>query len=566
MRQLKVDKSETTAEKMSKKSRPKTLLQHIECVIEHAENSKLSAEFYQNAKPNINFVAKTMKLTTNQALIFSLFMEKSNDSYINISELSGFLGCRNIKAIGMMNDIDVLEARRLVRCSREKGSNTTYRVPIDVINAVKQNIAFQPESTQNLNTDALFKHIYRLFDEKGNNEISSDLLEKDLRSLLEDNPTLVFCRQVKEYEKICESGDNFLLLLIFCHRFVNYDDDRIGFHDFESLFHGWSFRRIKSDLQSGDNKLISNNIFEYHNDNGFADKDNFRLSANAKEKLFAEINIKVLQSENKRGLILHQDITSKQLFYNEREKSQIAQLSSLLEKDNFESVQEKLVKNGMRKGFACIFYGAPGTGKTETVYQIARATGRDLMMVDISETKSCWFGESEKRIKGIFDTYRTHVKTCKIAPILLFNEADAVIGKRKEAGKSSIDQTENAIQNIILQEMENLEGIMVATTNLTQNLDKAFERRFLYKIEFDKPDVEAKKQIWLSMMPSLSENEALQLANAHHFSGGEIENISRKRTVESIIGNQEPSFESILEYCQCENLQKNEKKRKIGFK
>ena len=84
------------------------------------------------------------------------------------------------------------------------------------------------------------------------------------------------------------------------------------------------------------------------------------------------------------------------------------------------------------------------------------------MMVDISETKSMWYGESEKRIKKIFDTYRGYLKTCDIAPILLFNEADAVIGKRKEAGQGSIDQTENAIQNILLQEMENLEGIMIA--------------------------------------------------------------------------------------------------------
>ena len=100
----------TTGDKpLIKKTKAKTLLQHIEQIVEYAEKSKLSDEFYQKAKPHINFVAKTMNLTSNQAVIFSLFMEHSHDSRILISELSKFLECRNIKAICMMSDIDELE-------------------------------------------------------------------------------------------------------------------------------------------------------------------------------------------------------------------------------------------------------------------------------------------------------------------------------------------------------------------------------------------------------------------------------------------------------------------------
>lgn len=70
-----------------------------------------------------------------------------------------------------------------------------------------------------------------------------------------------------------------------------------------------------------------------------------------------------------------------------------------------------------------------------------------------------------------------------------------------EGATRAIDKMENSIQNIILEEMESLEGIMIATTNLTTNLDKAFERRFLYKIEFSRPDVEVRSQIWQVMLP-----------------------------------------------------------------
>ena len=113
------------------------------------------------------------------------------------------------------------------------------------------------------------------------------------------------------------------------------------------------------------------------------------------------------------------------------------------------------------------------------------------MQVNISQIKSCWVGESEKNIKGLFDNYRELVKKSEVTPILLFNEADAIIGVRKEGAQSAVDKMENSLQNIILQEMETLDGIMIATTNLQENMDKAFERRFLYKIKFDRPTEEA---------------------------------------------------------------------------
>jgi SpoVK/Ycf46/Vps4 family AAA+-type ATPase len=227
----------------------------------------------------------------------------------------------------------------------------------------------------------------------------------------------------------------------------------------------------------------------------------------------------------------------------------------------------------MRTGFACLFSGAPGTGKTETARQLARRTGRDIMEVDISETKSMWFGESERKVKGIFDRYSSLVLRCQksknhLTPILLFNEADGVIGKRMELsgnGRSaSIDKTLNAMQNIILQEFENLKGILIATTNLVTNLDPAFDRRFLYKIEFGKPTAEARQNIWRSMLPSLCIHDAKALAEGFDFSGGQIENIARKRALDIVLNGNEPDLERLAELCREETLDKHEANR-IGF-
>lgn len=219
----------------------------------------------------------------------------------------------------------------------------------------------------------------------------------------------------------------------------------------------------------------------------------------------------------------------------------------------------------MRRGVACIFYGAPGTGKTETVLQLAHQTGRSVMQVDIPNLRSKWVGETEKNIKEVFDRYRSYCGKDELAPILLFNEADAVLCKRNEGAVNSIDKMENAMQNIILQEMETLDGIMIATTNLTGNLDAAFERRFLYKIEFPKPTADESRHIWQYMLPDIDDEDAYRLAKTYQFSGGQIENIARKQIVDSILsGEDKVSISRVIEACKTESF-KHSSGKTIGF-
>ena len=221
----------------------------------------------------------------------------------------------------------------------------------------------------------------------------------------------------------------------------------------------------------------------------------------------------------------------------------------------------------MRTGFACLLYGGPGTGKTETVYQLARRTGRAIMPVNISEIRDKFVGETEKRIKQVFDKYRAYVKESNkkntLCPILFFNEADAIISKRSENVERSVEK--NAMQNIILQEMENLDGILIATTNLISNLDSAFERRFIYKIELSKPSEEVKSLIWQSMMPELCEYDADELAKSYDFSGGQIENVVRKQTINWVLYGKNATLEDLRTICNEENISNNNTRSRIGF-
>lgn len=289
-----------------------------------------------------------------------------------------------------------------------------------------------------------------------------------------------------------------------------------------------------------------------------------KLTDKGKELYFGEDAELFMEKPDKKELILSKDIKEKRLFFSGKEQVQLRLVGDTLQEQNYQSLVARLEEKGLAKGIAVLLYGAPGTGKTESVLQWARESGRDVVHVDISAAKSMWYGESEKIVKDIFTRYKRLCRRAPIKPILLFNEADAIFSKRKAVGSGgSIDQTENTIQNIILEEMEKLEGILIATTNLADNLDRAFERRFLFKIRFEKPSVEVKRSIWLDKLPGLSPDDAARLASEYDFSGGEIDNIVRKATMMEVLDGTPPSIETIAGLCGEEKIGKE--RTRIGF-
>lgn len=286
------------------------------------------------------------------------------------------------------------------------------------------------------------------------------------------------------------------------------------------------------------------------------------------EFLYGENADIYIRSVTGRNIIENEKIKEKELFYSDTVQKQIDMLRESMEQKNLEAMQERLFQKGLPKGVAVLLYGAPGTGKTETVYQLAKQTNHKIFHVDIAESKSMWFGESEKKIKKIFTDYKLLCKSCKShnenTPILLFNEADALISKRRDVDSGSCAQTENAIQNILLEEMEKLEGIMIATTNLCENMDKAFERRFLFKVKYEKPSLEARENIWRTKLNTLSSDDISKLAKEFDFSGGEIDNIVRKCEMNEIIKGTQPGYEEIIELCKTERLE-NAEEHRMGF-
>lgn len=548
-------------ETKKKTTRKLDLLTAVEQIVELSKGSHLDDDFYKKAARPIKHLAERMELTKEQSVMMALFIDHSSDTSIRISDFSTHLECSTTRIIRYMKEIDELALRGLVHCSRDR-NGVTYRVPMDVIDAFKRDEKYVPRTYSGLSCDELFAYIAEIMEMRDDNEVNTETARRRIFELLESNKQLVFVQKLKEFDLLEEDT---ILLIIFCHLFVNNNDDNIGYHDLSFFYdHKAYWNSIKSRLYRNDHYLQMINMIEYNNDDGFVDRESFRMTWVAKNALFSELHITPKNQDNDRkNIIKHESIISKQLYYDKEVAAQIADLGQLLEDSYYNDVCSRLRDKGYRSGFTCLFYGAPGTGKTETVLQLARQTGRDILQVNISEIKSMWVGESEKNIKSVFDQYRSRVDKATVAPILLFNEADAIIGKRQEGAERAVEKMENSIQNIILQEMENLNGILIATTNLAQNMDKAFERRFLYKIRFNKPTLEARIQIWHSMLPELSDDYIKVLAERYDFSGGQIENVARHYAIDTVLhGN--TSLETLIAHCDSEHLEQKDS-RKIGF-
>ena len=541
------------------------LLSAIEHIVDKAKDSQLSPEFYRKADRYIKYVSAKLELTKEQSVMLALFIDNCEDNSITISDLSNYVGCRMTRLIRYMNDIDVLEKREMVCCCRGR-RGVSYRVPMEVVESFAHDEKYVPADCSGLTCHQLFGIIEEIFDMRHDEELSYDGVCDKIENLFDSNKQLLFVQKVKSYN-LSEIDE--LLLILFSHLFVNNNDDNIGYRDLEFMYGSEErrlWKRIKGFLYDGSHSLLEAKIIEYNNDNGFVNRESFKMTLQAKQNLFSELNLSTMIENKKKGdLLLAEEIVEKKLFYDFSIQSQITELGELLDDSQYQMIRSRLKESGFRCGFTCLFYGEPGTGKTETVLQLARKTGRDIMQVNISEIKSMWVGESEKNIKQIFDSYRQKVEECKMTPILLFNEADAVIGIRKEGAERAVEKMENTIQNIILQEMETLDGILIATTNLAQNMDKAFERRFLYKVNFTKPTLEARASIWHEMIPALSEDETRSLAIKYDFSGGQIENIARHYTIDSILhGATDNLLETLSRHCDNEKLE-NKCYRTIGF-
>lgn len=298
----------------------------------------------------------------------------------------------------------------------------------------------------------------------------------------------------------------------------------------------------------------STQVNESNTKKEYSNKNNQVNESNSKEEEKMEKEKKNYETLE---LINSNKIKSLNLIYPKSILQNMESITKILDTNYFDTFQKNMKEEGLGTGYIALFYGAPGTGKTESVLQIAKNTGRPIYKVDIAEIQSMWIGETGWRVRGMFKKYKKYCKTALSQnlpiPILLINEADALLGKRHSfnsgSGPVSI-QENNQVQNILLEEFETNEGIIFLTTNMSENLDGAFERRIFDKVKFDIPDKDTRKKIWKLNLSEIPEEKIDILARDFSFTGGDINIALRNIKKQKIINNKMPSFNEIYNICK----------------
>lgn len=259
-----------------------------------------------------------------------------------------------------------------------------------------------------------------------------------MMELVTQTPQLPLCQHILQLDDNIHLRTLLLLAVVDYAKCGGQEDKGLSIYDINRFYpEDWECEMLRHGLMTGESELIRKDYLTYKCNDGMADNTMFVLTEKTKSELLMNYRPYHLarKSAQDPNIIPHTGIATKHLHYNAAEGKEIERLSNIISKEGFATIQERLASKGLRTGVAVLLSGGPGTGKTETVRQLARESGRDLFMVDISSIKSKWVGESEHNTQAIFDRYKSLCKASEVKPILFINECDAILGKRMENAK-----------------------------------------------------------------------------------------------------------------------------------
>jgi len=198
-------------------------------------------------------------------------------------------------------------------------------------------------------------------------------------------------------------------------------------------------------------------------------------------------------------------------------------------------------------GVSALFAGESGTGKTLAAEVLAAELGLDLYRIDLSAVISKYIGETEKNLRQVFDSAE------EAGAVLLFDEADALFGKRSDV-KDSHDRYANIEVGYLLQRMESYQGLAILTTNLKSSLDRAFQRRLRFVVEFPFPDIAQREAIWRRAFPAATPTDHINPAALAQLKvpGGSIRNIALNAAFLAAAVDRPVAMANILEAARLE--------------
>ena len=537
-----------------------TLIENLISATFGNTNSKDSLLDLQETKTLLNF----FKISFEELVILAILIDggiRQEELGIN-SFLDHFSG--GLSSLKTINDsLNGLIAKGyVISTTTNRLSKTlikqTFQADESVYEALLSNKSERLEFQPAKNFHDLMKHIRVHFERRNEGCFDATtfrtLVEKELTNA---NP----CNElewINSFELTLSEKLLFLLAAITYHKNEEQIDLEYNIKQIEDNF--TNQKALRDSIENKTSSLIEYDLL-VRDEEAFIFDEFVGLTEKAKDALFVKEKTAPKKNTYTTGTILTpEDIVLEELFYNELEWQQINTIEKILSKEKHQLVVNQLSENGLAKGISILFNGFSGTGKTATAKRIAKITNRPLFCVDVEKVINKWVGDTEKGTKKIFDQYYEFSKECDLTPILFFNE-DSIFSKRVDVGHST-DRTHNSMQNILLEQMELFTGISIVTSNHAEKLDKAFERRFLYRVEFEKPTKETQRSLLQNSFQNISLETINKILESYSFTGGQIYNIRKKYIMQCII--EDGDLESLfIRFCQEES--KTATINKIGY-
>lgn len=541
-----------------------SLLNSIGVVFEKSKNLFSNTNELSLVQNELQIVSDFFEVDEKTAALFSVIVcdqlsgETSSATYIMKS--MGFKPIDFIRINEILKEWKIKGFLRL-RATRSSRASNDYLFADEVIDAIiyndKSRINVKIPETQS----EAFLNI-KSFISKSINAVEKEILADTILDYASRFDRFPFINHVLSSNHFLIEEKAILLYIISYAQYGIQDFDLEVIMDYFDEDSVLSYT-IKNRVENNQSCLFSENYLEFEIPD-YVDYTLINPGIKLKEHLNLGKKIKKEFIPKYSKLIRPNEIEDVPLFFNNTNEESMNKILDITS-EKFKNVTKRFADHGIKPGLTLLFYGNPGTGKTEFVKQLAKKNNRNLLLVDISSIKSKWVGESEKNIKRVFHEYKQALDSYSEIPILFFNECDAIISKRNDVN-TSVDQMNNTMQNIVLQELEDFEGIFIATTNLIQNIDKAFDRRLLYKLHFEEPNSSTTENILTNFFPNIEKNILKNISETYELTGGQIQNLKKKWIVDSIL--HEINLESKIDFKKYINEEvgfRKNKNKSIGF-
>ncbi len=533
----------------------------------HAQDKSLLLK--PKKTPELEFLIEKFEINLEEATLFAFILQKFVQSGRSVSldeteddELAIKVGNKNYLKI--VKNLRGLLDKDLVTTESRRNRSSIMNPDVSIDEGIFSQIVFGSDVFERVdfsNVYSIIQAVDGLFDSRDEKKISEKSFFNEFERVMQKmDKSLVLYELLMPY-KVMEQLMIFKACIQKIKGYGEQECNRFATEIYDNLS---DVARFMENIYKDTFKCFKDKVLKLDENSAFRSDPNFELTSKAHQKIFgSKIKNKNEFKANYSKHLKHNSF-KQELFLDEKIANTTHTIAKAISKKEYTNIVKQLKNAHLPSGIVSLLYGYPGTGKTATVYEISKLTKRDVLQVDISSIRDKYVGESEKRLKAIFEEYARAKEELKHTPILLFNEADALIGQRLSTG-SSVDIMNNSMQNILLEELEKFDGIFFATTNLIDNMDSAFDRRFLYKVEFSKPTSQTRVKIWKAKLPMLKDEDIDAIAH-YDLSGGQIENVSRKYMLDTILNLKTFDIHELKKLCESEsNFKKDTTCKSIGF-